>query len=86
MTYATGAPRVQQPVSHWNDYFFGGLVGENELELAEICPQGVARVEVSHTLGNGIVSILTLGTYSPTTIEVWCAAAASGGRRGEGSP
>lgn len=62
------------PVARWNHFFLWGLAGSAEVDVREFCPQGMARVVTHRSAGNIVVSILTLGLYSPSMVEVWCAA------------
>ncbi len=54
-------------------FFLWGLVGEKNVNLDTICPQGVARWYNQATFLDGFLSIITLGIYVPRTIVVECA-------------
>lgn len=58
------------------DFFLWGLVGEKEVNLDAICPQGVSRWYNQATFLNGFLQFITLGIYAPRTIVVEC----SGGK------
>ncbi len=75
MQYVTdqGPMTVQPNETTWNHFFIGGLIGDPEVDVGDACPGGLSRIEVTHTAVNVIVAIITLGIYSPTTVEVWCA-------------
>jgi len=59
-------------------FYFWGLMNRAEVAVGERCPGGVAKVHVHTTFGNGLVSALTLGVYTPRTYEIWCAASSAG--------
>ena len=54
-----------------------GLVPPSTVSTASQCPNGVARVETKLSFVNQLVSLITLGIYTPMEIVVTCAA--SGG-------
>ncbi len=55
------------------DYYFLGLMGKPVLNLQKICmdqkPYGFQRAKSPE---DGIITLFTLGIYSPTTVKVWC--------------
>ena len=55
------------------DFFLWGLVGDKQVDLDTICPQGVSRWYNQATFLNGLLSVITLGIYAPRTIVVECA-------------
>jgi hypothetical protein len=55
-------------------FLLWGLVApDNPVKAFEICPSGVAQVEVVHTFGNQLLGCITAGIYSPNTVRVSCA-------------
>jgi hypothetical protein len=58
----------------WAHGWLWGLVPPSEVESAETCPRGVARVETKHSFLNMVANAVTGGIYTPMTIEVQCAA------------
>lgn len=59
----------------WVNYFVFGLVGDQSFEVRQFCPDGrVAQVQTGANFGTGIVSLLTIGIYTPRKIYVTCAA------------
>ena len=54
-----------------------GLVPPSTVETASKCPTGVARVETRLSFVNQLVSLLTIGIYTPMEIVVTCATAGS---------
>src|SRR5688500_8729464 len=75
--YATKAEPAAESTTKWNHFFLWGILPTAEVELYEMCPQGVARVEVKHSFLTMLVSLITIGLYNPTSTEVWCAKAAA---------
>jgi len=71
VSYTTNHPHDNVHISK-EMFFFGGLIGEPEVDLQEICPQGTAWVQQRVTPGNALLSYLTLGILSPITVEVRC--------------
>ena len=61
------------PVEIRQNFFFLGLIGSGEVNLAEQCPRGVAAFDEKITIGNLLVSLITLGIYTPKTVLVNCA-------------
>lgn len=52
-----------------------GLVPPKTVELAQKCPNGVARVETQLSFVNQLVGFITFGIYTPMSITVTCAEA-----------
>lgn len=69
-----GAPRGQVVYDQWTNHWLFGLVSpEADIYLEDICPSGNATIHGEVTFLNGLVSALTSGIYSPTTVTVRCA-------------
>jgi Bor protein len=59
----------------WLDYWFWGLMNEQNVNVREFCPDGrVAEVQTHGNFGTGIVSVVTIGIYAPRKVTVTCAA------------
>lgn len=58
----------------WVSGFVNGLVIPDSIDVAEVCPNGVARVETRQSFMNLVVTVLTSGIYSPMEVRVTCAA------------
>jgi hypothetical protein len=70
-------PHVVRGEEHdqWTDFFLFGLAGKEEVDVRRYCPPDrVAEVRTGANVGTGVVSFLTLGTYTPRKIYVTCAA------------
>jgi hypothetical protein len=71
------APSGQLVENRWAHGFVYGLVPPSAVEVAQECPNGVARVETQLSFLNQVASALTFGIYTPMTISVQCAGAAN---------
>jgi hypothetical protein len=69
------APKTAAGVEHdeWTDFFVFGLVGDEARAVSEYCEGPVARVRTGSNFGTGLVSVITLGIYTPHKIYVTCA-------------
>lgn len=73
-TVDTGlTPSAQTIEKHWASGWIYGLVPPSAVQTAQKCPNGVAKVDTQLSFTNQLVSILTLGIYSPMDITVTCA-------------
>lgn len=68
---AAGNEIIAQP---WASGWIYGLVPPSPIKAASHCHSGVARVETQLSFVNQLVSLLTLGIYTPMDIRVTCAA------------
>jgi Bor protein len=62
---------IQKP---WQMSFIYGLVPPPELNVAQQCPGGVAKVETQHSFVNGLVASITFGIVTPMHVTITCAA------------
>ena len=59
-------------------FFLWGLVGEQRVDVKSVCGAGkVLQMQSQATFGDGALSLITLGIYSPHTVKVWCDSQAS---------
>ncbi|MFW6049904.1 MAG: Bor/Iss family lipoprotein [Myxococcota bacterium] len=59
----------------WHHHLLWGLVNvAPEVPLDRICPRGVARIENWMGPVQALLSFITAGIYTPTTVRVFCAA------------
>lgn len=72
-------PRTAAGVEHdeWTDFFLFGLVGEETKDIDGYCSGEVARVRTGGNFGTGLVSVVTIGIYTPRKVYVTCADAAA---------
>jgi len=71
-TAGAGAPRGPVVYDHWENFWLGGLIGHQRYDIDEICPSGNATVEGYQSFLNGLVTGLTAGIYTPTTVKIRC--------------
>ena len=74
-----GAAAGELIYDHWENFWIVGLIGETKVDVAALCPSGNATIEAKQTFLNGLVSSLTSGIYTPTTLRIRC----QDGRRAE---
>ena len=65
---------------NWATGWLFGLVPPKTVVVAAQCPYGVAKVMTQRSFANGLIGILTLGIYTPMTIQVTCARASETSR------
>jgi hypothetical protein len=59
----------------WSDFFILGLVGHEHFDVRDFCDQDeVAEVRTGGNFATGIVSLVTIGIYTPRKVYVTCAA------------
>lgn len=59
--------------SKTHNYFFWGLMGEKYINTKRICRRKrVRQMQTQFTFVNSLLTLLTLGIYSPKTAKVWC--------------
>ena len=58
----------------FNSHFVFGLVtpASAQVDIADICPDGVRYVRDRVSFVNGLVGMLTFNIYSPSQVKVWC--------------
>lgn len=61
----------KQFVATW----FWGLVPAQEIDVRKQCSRGVATVETEQSFVNGLVSVVTIGIYTPQHVKITCASA-----------
>lgn len=76
-------PSGQVVEKQWAHGFVYGLVPPSTVEVAQQCPNGIAKVETQLSFLNQVASALTFGIYSPMQISVQCAAAGMAQAEGE---
>lgn len=72
-------PQPHAQVYQWHHHLLWGLVNvAPEVALDRICPGGVARI--TNWMGplQALISYVTVGIYTPTTVRVFCAAGGAG--------
>ena len=71
--HTTGAPQTVQM-----DFFLAGAVGKPSIDLRTICQHTISAVEVRQGWRQVLISIGTLGIYTPLELEVWCGPVSDG--------
>lgn len=66
-------PSTETVEKKWASGWIFGLVPPSTMSTKEKCPNGVAKVETQLSFANQLVSILTLGIYTPMDIRATCA-------------
>lgn len=61
----------------WASYFLFGLVGDHEIDVRELCPQGVYEITTGTNFLTWLVTMVTVGIYNPRKVNVWCNAGSS---------
>jgi len=67
-------PRFARSERHdvWLHHYLYGLVGQRELDARRYCARGVANVRVFESGSSLLLSVLTLGVYTPVVARVEC--------------
>lgn len=73
-TYTLGQGAAAAPIAYeeWHSHWLGGLIGERTLNIDSLCPSGNATIHDEQSFLNGLVSALTVGIYTPTTVKIRC--------------
>jgi hypothetical protein len=58
----------------WRSFFFWGLAGHAEVDVKDYCPGDAYEIAFGPNAGTWIVSMVTLGIYSPQKVYVTCSA------------
>ena len=71
-TVGQGAPTGPVVYSEWHNSWLGGLIGERNLDIDQMCPSGNATIHDEQSFLNGLVAALTAGIYTPTEVKIRC--------------
>ncbi len=77
VSYQTRLPGGGVYKEQRGDYFLWGLVGQQNVFLTQLCPDGVSRWRSQQTFVDGLLGFVTLGIYIPRHVVVECAGAAT---------
>ena len=70
---ATPPPARAPTRNHWLPGYVFGIWGKAELDVRDDCPTtGAARIRVGATWSTLLVSLATLGLYTPREVTVHC--------------
>ena len=76
-TINTGLTAGTEVVTNeWAHSYLLGLVPPAAVDVAGKCKNGIARVETQVTFVNALVTVMTLGVYTPVQVDVTCASGA----------
>ncbi|BCE01525.1 Bor family protein [Marinicellulosiphila megalodicopiae] len=54
-------------------FYFGGPLGERHIDVVSICGNVAPKqMRAKTSFVNGLLAGLTIGIYTPKTVEVWC--------------
>lgn len=66
-------PRAKPSYTDFMDSYFLGLKGRPEVSLTKVCmdqkPWAVQKVKTPEDI---FLTVITLGLYTPTTVNIWC--------------
>ncbi len=71
-TIGQGAPAGPVVYDEWQNHWLDGLIGNKNHEIATLCPSGNATIHDEQSFLNGLVRVLTIGIYSPSTVTIRC--------------
>lgn len=71
-TIVTGATASSSTHKEKANFFIYGLIGEHDVDVAGICPNGVAWMQSRMDVGDCLLSCITFSLYTPLTVEVKC--------------
>lgn len=55
------------------DFYFWGLKGESHIDTKAVCGRKqAAQMQSQATFMDGLLTVVTLGIYSPESARVWC--------------
>ena len=70
-------PSVSKGETHdqWTNFYVFGLVGKQRVDVRPFCPGGdIASVQTGGNFATGLVSLVTIGVYTPRKVYVTCPA------------
>jgi Bor protein len=70
----TGRAPGKLAVEHWFvSTWLWGLVPAKEIDVRRECPAGIATIMTETSFVDGLVSVLTIGIYTPQHVRITCA-------------
>ena len=65
-----GAPNYRESLHY---FAWGSIPSKLHFKMSVLCKNEIFRqAYFKHTLGQAFISFITLGIYTPRTLEVWC--------------
>jgi hypothetical protein len=71
---AAGPTVIDKP---WVPGWLWGLVANDEVDVRQSCPMGVAMVETEQSFVNGLAALVTIGIYTPQHVRITCASSSA---------
>jgi len=75
VTIAPGGAVQGKPTETESRAFYGlGLLGDKNVHTRDYCATGtLQQIRAYRSAADGLLALITLGVYSPMTLDVWCA-------------
>lgn len=54
------------------DFYLWGLVGEAHINTKAVCGGEPAQIQSQKTVVDSLLTLVTLGIYSPESAKIWC--------------
>jgi hypothetical protein len=68
------SPEPAETSVAYRSYYLVGVVGSGEVDVRDYCRSGRARrVRTESNFGTMVISVLTLGIYTPRVVTITCA-------------
>jgi hypothetical protein len=58
--------------SKWHSHWLFGIIGEEDVNVRQVCTSGNATVKDEVSFVNGVIGALVGAIYYPTTVDVYC--------------
>jgi hypothetical protein len=55
-----------------SSFFILGLVGDSRIPAWQMCPGGVSRIQTGLSFGDLVLTVITIGIYTPRSYEIDC--------------
>ena len=77
-TFVRNVPPAGEMQDEWINFWVFGLVGTQQIDVHHFCPDGNVRiVRTGRNVGTALVSLVTIGIYTPSKVYVQCGASAA---------
>jgi len=68
-----GAPNGEVVYDNWHSHWAFGIVGDETVDISEVCPSGNATIHDEVSFVNGLIAAFIGFVWSPTSVTVTCA-------------
>lgn len=66
-------PKDKPTYVDYFDYYWLGFYGQNDVDLQKVCmDQKIFGFKTQRTFEDFFLATITLGIYTPLTVQVWC--------------